>query len=73
MNVLDKHSTLIFFAAKKYMQHGEYGSLMVEKDATQVQYSIVILSIFSVSTASSIFFQSVAYLLYFNLLTRAGL
>jgi hypothetical protein len=36
MKILDKHSTLIFLAAKKYMQNGEYGSLMVEKDASQV-------------------------------------
>lgn len=42
MKILDKYSTLIFFAAKKYMQNGEYGSLMVEKDAAQVSSNLSI-------------------------------
>ena len=27
---------MIFFAAKQFMQNGEYGSLIVEKDVAQV-------------------------------------
>jgi hypothetical protein len=36
MKLLDRYSTAIFFAAKKFMENGEYGSLVVERDATQV-------------------------------------